>query len=156
MQSPLELHFSHHQSHQLLSFDLDPGREPRHQRHADALLNQALDRFDRWHLHRNVQRRAMLFESANNFLAVGRRNVVSDERFSAEFPYGHDLVRRERMVRRHDQSYFVGYERQRLNRRIAGLESDDADLYAAANDFARDAAGQGAPHFNLDVWMARA
>src|SRR5437870_11579063 len=98
----------------------------------------------------------MLLESPDDLLAIRRGNVVSDERLSAKFSHRDDFVCGERMVRRHDQSYFVRHERQRLNRRVIWLESYNADLDAAADDLAGDATGQAAFHFNLDVRMTRA
>ncbi len=123
---------------------------------AHSFLNQALDCFQGRHLHRNVQRGALLLESLHNFFAIGRRHVVRDERFGAQLTHRDDLLRGQRMIGRNNQSQFIRHDGNGLDHRVTWFEGNHANLYIATEDLARDATGQTALYFNLDVRVTRA
>ncbi len=70
---------------QLFSFYFPADAHSRHDRYAHAHLHEAFDAFDRGHFDVAVQRRVVFFEELNDARAVGRIDVVRDERFLAQF-----------------------------------------------------------------------
>ena len=115
----------------------------RQERDAFVALHHLADRLDGRHLQVHVQRNLVALELADHHAAVGRDDVVRDERFHAQFGDGNLASRGEAVLGRHHEGQVIGENHLRDQALVFGIEGQDAQLQIAVDQFATESCSTG-------------
>src|SRR5580693_1351059 len=152
-QLPLHPQFPHRNPHQLSPRQFRLHADLRHERDSISHSHELFDRLQRRQFKPHVQRRFVLFECLQNFLAVGRRNNMRDKRFCPELPDAHLPRRGQRMLWRHHEHQLIQVCHHRVQPRLLGLVRQHPKLRTVLQHIVRNAAAQRSLHRDLDHGM---
>ena len=134
-------------------FDFPMNAHARHDGHAHAHLNEALDAFDGGHFNGHMERGAVSRKQLNDAAAEGRFDTVRDKSFFAKLGDIDFTLLRKEMLGVHDQSQLILQDLRGLKLGIAGHVRYRAEIQAVVQDLMRNVPGKHAMHAHLDAGM---